>query len=309
MKRALILTISSTIAALSACGFYGGFANVRQEFHYSYALQPRATLQVENTNGEIQVAGWDRETIDVSGTKAAASEDRLGQIHPTITVDPNGKSASVITNAPHFLPGSWYVNYLIRVPRRITITRAHSTNGNISAEDLEGGGRIESTNGKISLARDRGDYDVETTNGNLSLEECIGRQKVESTNGSINGHLKTGSIRAQSVNGGVDVTILSPENGQPISATTTNGGVTLALAQFVANPVHVQTTNGSVTLHVPETANAHVELPTGMGGITNDLTLRGDVHEAKHDVSGQLGEGGPRISLTSSMGSVHLQRY
>ncbi len=309
MKRVLLVTTGVAALVLTSCGFYGGFARVRKDFHYSYTLQPGATLEVQNTNGEIQVAGWDRDTIDVSGTKAARDDDQLAQIHTEVTVDPSGNHASVVTNAPHFFPGSWYVNYLIRVPRHVAVRKAHSTNGNIAVEDLDGGGRIESTNGKISLARDEGDYDLQTTNGTVSVEECSGREKAETTNGSINGHLKSGSMEAESVNGGVDVSIMSPQQGQPISASTTNGGISLSLAQYVANPVKVETTNGSVTLRLPETANAQVELHTSVGSIANDFTLSGHVSASKHDVTGQLGQGGPTVALQSSMGSVHLERY
>ncbi len=293
---------------LSSCGDLGDFDRAKEDFHYSYPLQPGGRLDLRNRNGSIEIAGWDRNSIDVSGTKFASNAERLKQIKINVSV--GGNDASVETEAPN---ASWFgsygAKYLIRVPRQTALGRTQTTNGGVSVEDLEGGGRVNSTNGRISFARDTGDYQAETTNGAVEYEQCSGSERAKTTNGSIRGRLKTGVIEAESTNGSIDFTLLQPPDNRPIRLSTTNGGVVLAIAELHSNPLQAHTVNGSVTLRLPAAANANVDLETSLSSIKNELTLSSTSEASKHRLMGQLGKGGPLISASTSTGSIHLERY
>lgn len=303
--------IASAVAAallLASCDDFEEFARAKEDFHYSYPLQPGGRLDIDNTNGSIDITGWDRNTIDVSGTKYAPSEDRLRDIQ--IKVDVNGNSVSIRTESPKdSFHGGFGAHYTIRAPSRLFLDRAETTNGSFSIEDLEGGGRVTSTNGRISLARDSGDYQVETTNGSIDLEECSGIERAETTNGGVRGQLKTGAIEAQSTNGGIDFTILKPQDDKPVRVSTTNGGITLSLAEFHGNPISAETTHGGLTLRLPGDTNAQLTASNSFSSITMDLPLSSTEELRKHDVRGQLGKGGALISARTSSGSIHIEKY
>jgi DUF4097 and DUF4098 domain-containing protein YvlB len=293
---------------LSSCSDLGDFDRVKEDFHYSYPLQPAARLELDNRNGSIEIVGWDRKTIDVSGTKFAPTTNRLQQIKIDVSV--KGNNASIATQWPKdSWHGSYGAKYVIRVPRQTTLARTQTTNGSVSVEDLEGGGHVTSTNGRISMARDTGDYDVQTTNGAIDFEECSGSERAHTTNGAVRGRLKAGSIDSQSTNGSIEFTLVQPSNGQAIRASTTNGGIVLALAEFHDNPLNAETTNGSVTIRLPNDTSAKVNVETTLSSIRNDLTLSSTDESSKHRLSGQLGKGGPLISATTTTGAVHLERY
>jgi DUF4097 and DUF4098 domain-containing protein YvlB len=293
---------------LSSCSDLGDFDRVKEDFHYSYPLQPAARLELDNRNGSIEIVGWDRNTIDVSGTKFAPTTNRLQQIKIDVSV--KGNNASIATQWPKdSWHGSYGAKYVIRVPRQTTLARTQTTNGSVSVEDLEGGGHVTSTNGRISMARDTGDYDVQTTNGAIDFEECSGSERAHTTNGAVRGRLKAGSIDSQSTNGSIEFTLVQPSNGQAIRASTTNGGIVLALAEFHDNPLNAETTNGSVTIRLPNDTSAKVNVETTLSSIRNDLTLSSTDESSKHRLSGQLGKGGPLISATTTTGAVHLERY
>ena len=307
MKYAWSVLILGGIS-LAGCDDLGDFAHVKEDFHYSYAMPAGGHLNVENTNGSVEIVGWDRNTIDVSGTKFAANGDRLREINIKVSV--NGNSASIVTETPKdFWHGSFGAKYLIRVPGQTMIENVRTTNGTVNVEDLRGGGHVTSTNGRISLTRDTGDYDVHTTNGAIELQDCSGNERAHTTNGGVHGRLKAGAINAQSQNGGIDVTIEQPQDGQPLRASTTNGGITLALEEFHDNSITADTTNGGVTLRLPANVDAKVKLDTSVSSISNDLTLSSTEETSKHHLSGQLGKGGPLISASTTTGSIHLERY
>jgi DUF4097 and DUF4098 domain-containing protein YvlB len=308
MSRILIGAGLFASLVLASCINLGDLERARADFHYSYALEPGGRLDLHNTNGSVDIAGWDRNTIEVSGTKFASSEDRLREI--SIRVSASGNEASVQTEEPRdFLHGSYSVRYVIRVPSRISLGQVHTTNGAISIEDLDGGGQLSGTNGHISLARDTGDYNVQTTNGQIDIEECSGSERAGTTNGSIRGRLKTGALQAHSTNGSIDFTIVKPIDGQPIRVSTVNGGITLTLAEFHDNAITATTTHGSVTLRLPSDTNARLSASSALSRISSSFTLASTVDISRHRFEGQLGSGGPLISASTTTGSIHLERY
>jgi DUF4097 and DUF4098 domain-containing protein YvlB len=308
MRRMWMGIALMSSALLTSCSELGDFDRAKEDFHYSYPLQPGGRLELDNRNGSIDIVGWDRNTIDVSGTKFAPSADRLQQIKINVSV--SGNSASIATEWPKdSWHGSYGAKYMIRVPRQTALSRAQTTNGSVSVEDLEGGGHVTSTNGRISMARDTGDYDLHTTNGAIELEQCSGSERAHTTNGAVRGRLKAGSIESQSTNGAIELTLMQPSNGQSIRASTTNGGIVLALAEFHENPISAKTSNGGVTLRLPSEINAQINAETRLSRISNNLTLSSTDENSKHRLSGQLGKGGPLISAITTTGSVHLERY
>ena len=298
--------IAATVM-LSSCDDIQGLGHASQEFHYSYAFQPGGRLNIDNTNGSVEISGWERNTIEISGTKYAPSEDQLREIQ--IKVDVSGDSVRIRTDSPKdFFHGGFGAKYIIRAPHRLLLDRAETTNGSLTVEDLDGGGTAKSTNGHVSLARDDGNYDVRTTNGGITLDECSGVERAGTTNGAVRARLKSGSLDAESTNGGIELTILKPENDKPVRASTTNGSITLALAEFHGNSISAHTTNGSITLRLPPDTNAELRAHNTHSGISTDLPLSSTEEMSKHEVRGQLGRGGPEIEASTG-GSIHIEKY
>jgi hypothetical protein len=303
--------VSASLAAAlfaSGCGAMGNFDTVKQDFHYSYPLSAGGTLYLENSNGSVQVSGWDRDTIDISGTKYAPDTAGLNEVQVKASV--HGSSATIETITPNhaFHGGNYGVSYVIRLPRKTVLEHLQTTNGAVSVDDLQGGGKVTSTNGRIGLSNASGDYTVQTTNGAINLDRCNGAFRAESSNGSIKGNLASGSISASTTNGPVNFTIEKPQDGQKMRATSTNGSITLAMAEFHDNAIHADTTNGSITLRVPDKTNAELDAHTN-SSIKSDLAVTVSGEVSKRHLAGKIGQGGPLISAETSNGSIHLERY
>ncbi len=294
--------------AVTGCGAAGGFDQAKEDFHYSFPLEAGGNLHLDNANGSVQITGWDRNTIEISGTKYAPSTDDLRDVK--IKAGVHGSDAVIETQTPHrSFHGSYGANYVIHLPRKIVLEHVQTSNGSISVNDLDGGGKVVSSNGKIAMDHAIGDYAIETTNGGIDLEQCRGAFRAESSNGALKGNLATGSINASTTNGSVNFTVDKPKEGQPLRASSTNGSVTLAIAEFHDNPIKADTTNGSVTLRLPGDINAKLDASTTMSSIKSDLPIMTTGEISKHHLSGKLGNGGPLISAETTMGSIHLQRY
>jgi DUF4097 and DUF4098 domain-containing protein YvlB len=185
-----------------------------------------------------------------------------------IEIETGLKSVAVDTVYERRLNLRVNVNYEVRVPEGVRLDN------------------VQLTNGDIVLTGRFSDVEASTTNGGIRLENASGRISLGTTNGGIKAH----DVRG------------------PLQARTTNGSITLECRE-IADDVNASTTNGSITLRVPRPPDADVSLRTTNGSIKLDhpLTIQGTV-SSKRRMQGQMGKGGPEISLKTTNGSITFAR-
>jgi hypothetical protein len=141
----------------------GGSERYTQDFHYSYALQPGGRISVDNSNGSVEISGWDQDTVDISGTKYARTPELRDALK--IEIDHTADTVHIRTVRPSDRRGSMGAKYIIKVPRRTELERIASSNGSIHTLDLEGPARLKTSNGAVRAENLRGSLDVQTSNG------------------------------------------------------------------------------------------------------------------------------------------------
>src|SRR5262245_63686895 len=97
---------------------FGQKTRFEAQFHQSYPMQPGSRLSVENLNGSIEISGWDQNTIDVSATKYAETEQLLGQLNIEVASGPDGIRSRSTAPAES---GNVGVKYIQTVPRRADV--------------------------------------------------------------------------------------------------------------------------------------------------------------------------------------------
>jgi DUF4097 and DUF4098 domain-containing protein YvlB len=125
-------------------------------------------------------------------------------------------------------------------------------------------------------------------NGSLDIEGAEGDVKADCVNGRIKANGLMGEVRLSTVNGGIEATILRLNDAR---------GVTL------------NSVNGTIDLIMPANASAQIKANTIHGAITNDFGLQvNDGQYVGHDLSGQIGSGGPRVRLNNVNGPISIKR-
>lgn len=125
---------------------------------------------------------------------------------------------------------------------------------------------------------------------------------------TVNGELViggvNGSIEASTVNG--DVEALS--NAGRVRASTVNGSILVRTTVPESDDLEYSTVNGSVTLELPASTNADVHLSTVNGRISTDfpMTLDGNINPRR--IRATIGNGGPRLRVSTVNGSVRLRK-
>jgi hypothetical protein len=140
------------------------------------------TLRVNaESNGGLQVQGWDQNTYAVTLCKAAKegsdAESLLAQIKLTFS---NGE-LSVSGPSSH---NHWTAHLLIKAPNA-AVMDLHVNNGPMGLFHVEGNLKVRALNGPITVRGCNGDLDLSAENGPVSLEENSGKQSVRTQNGPI----------------------------------------------------------------------------------------------------------------------------
>lgn len=280
----------------------------REDFHYTYNMNPGARLAVENSNGAIEISTWDRNSIEINGTKYASSKDMLNQIR--IEVTPSGDSVHIRTVIPTV---SWHgsrgATYNIHVPRRVVLDEIRSSNGAIRVSDVEGAVRLHTSNGAIKAGNVKGEITAETSNGAIELMDDHGNVRAHTSNGSIRGQLQGGSLDAGTSNGAIEVSVANPPANWPIKADSSNGRIELTVDGSRIPDIRASTSNSSIALRLPSSLNARLQADTSHGTVSTDfdVLMHGQISGKSH-LSGTIGSGGPLIELSSSNGSIHVMK-
>jgi len=244
-------------------------AEHQEEFQKVLPLSSQGTFSLKNVNGEVKVSTWKDDKVEIKALKQTnKAAENLQKVK--IEVIAAADSVSVDTVYPKHENTGVSVDYDIKVPEGVNL------------------GELSTVNGSIKITGPFGRVSASTTNGQVHLENASGDLELETTNGDV---------KAINVNG-------------PIDAHTTNGSITLELTKLEAE-VKAETTNGGITLRLSATQeiNGLLEAETVNGSISFDfpVTLQ-SLEKSRHHLRGQIGQGGPQISLETVNGSIRLTR-
>lgn len=295
------------VMLLAGCEFdasdWGGSDRYKEAFAYDYKLKSGGKLTLETFNGSVEIIGWDREAVDVTGTKYASKEDVMKGIR--IEAIPGQDSLWIRMIRPVENNCNCGASFQLKVPRKVMLDLVRSSNGSLRVESVDGPARLKTSNGSVKLWAVNGDVDIATSNASIEVGQFQGAAILKTSNGRIKADGVKGTFDATTSNASIDATIQEPADGSTVNARSSNGSVTLNLLGWKNNPVRIATSNASVNLRLPEGVNAQLTADTSNGSISSDFELTTNKF-AKTHVEARLGSGGPSIDLNTSNGSIRL---
>ena len=155
--RFVIPAIAAGLFLLAGCDIEemgGGFERYNEDFHFNYPLKSGGRLAVDGFNGSIEVTVWDQETVDISGTKYARSQDYAHDLK--IEIDHPGIPSPSVPSAPPTATTTAASKFAIKVPRGIRLDHLVTSNGAIRASDAAGPRASKTSNGSIEMRNIKG---------------------------------------------------------------------------------------------------------------------------------------------------------
>lgn len=188
------------------------------------------------------------------------------------------------------------------------IKQAHSQNGLDEAKIV-----VEADSNSIRIETKypqhdnwRGNNNPATVDYTLTVPRDVILDEIELVNGDLDITGVRGDVTASCVNGRLLANGLAGE----ADLSTVNGRLEAVFEQTKdVKRIKLDSVNGSITLTMPANADANVNAETVSGNISNDFGLEeNDGEYVGHDLSGKLGNGSTRISLSNVNGSIRIKK-
>jgi Toastrack DUF4097 len=147
---------------------------------------------------------------------------------------------------------------------------------------------------------------VKSVSGAITLDGVAGGIDARTVAGDVEAQDLSGQVTFNSVSG--DLT-LAGGSVERLEAKTFTGSVTADVDLSRKGAVRVATVSSDVALRLPAASSARVDLRSTSGRVLSEFDcLRAAHNPALHSVSGTLGAGSGRISVTTLSGRVTLLR-
>ncbi len=145
---------------------------------------------------------------------------------------------------------------------------------------------------------------VKSVSGAITLDGVAGGIDARTVAGDVEAQDLSGQVTFNSVSG--DLT-LAGGSVDRLDAKTFTGSVTADVALSRTGAMRVATVSSDVALRLPAASSARVDLRSTSGRVLSEFDcLRAARNPALHSVSGTLGAGSGRISVTTLSGRVTL---
>ena len=99
-----------------------------------------------------------------------------------------------------------------------------------------------------------------------------------------------------------------PKPNDRLAFESSNGNIEIELEGLESNELRANTSNASITLRMPAALKARLRASTSNSSISSDFDVTTHGTLSKNHLEGDINGGGPLLDLTTSNGSIKLQK-
>lgn len=310
LKPALVLFV---ILTLGLAGPAAG--EIRDTINKSFSVEPGGTLNIDTHRGSIEVVAKTSDTVDVEIIREVktSSEEEAQKVLDKfpITFDQRGSDVYITAKSEdRGLSEIWNnlfkklrVKYIISVPTRYNVDLG-TAGGSISVEGLEGRVETRTSGGSLHFENINGNIQGKTSGGSIKIGEVQGSVDANTSGGSITIERAQGDVDVHTSGGGITV----HEVMGTIKADTSGGSIRAYISQQPRADCSLSTSGGSITVTMAADTSVDVYAKTSGGSVSTDfpVTLRGEIKRDR--LEAKINDGGPRLTLKTSGGSIHIKQ-
>ncbi|MEO8016408.1 MAG: DUF4097 family beta strand repeat-containing protein [Pseudomonadota bacterium] len=224
---------------------------------------------ISNVSGSIDVRGWDRNEVQVTGT--------LGRDVERIDVDSSGGRTMVKVVLPRGNSHDGDADIEVSVPKGSSV-EVTAVSADVSSRGVLGTQRLKSVSGEVTADIAGDESEVRSVSGDVT----------------VRGSGKALSLRVASVSGSLDIT----NTAGKLDVVTVSGDARLQLGE--TSEVRGRTTSGDLELRGKLTRDGRVDVE----GVSGDITLRlsapdglsTEIESFSGDIMGCLAQNVERVS-------------
>lgn len=187
-KRNGLMLLTLAAATIVGAASASAASPTKAVFERTLPLHAGGALRLTNVNGSVQIAGWDREEVEVRAVKTALNNPQdIGKVK--IDAESDGDRAVINTIYPQGNGVAVTVDYQIRVPDKVLLDGVETVNGDVHVARITGAGELASVNGTVEVLDSNGRFSAKTTNGDVRMELKSlpqgGPMQLATVNGSV----------------------------------------------------------------------------------------------------------------------------
>lgn len=289
MKKLYLILAGVLLASTSAA----------QSINESMDAAPDGTVFVSNTAGSVEIDGWSRNEVEVTG--------QLGRNVEELIFERDGDDIAIKVRVRRNNSHSISTKLIIKVPEKSSV-EVHTVSADIDIDNVMGELRLESVSGDIVSAAYAEDIEAETVSGDVEVQGDgkMMRSRLSSVSGDVDVENLSGEISAESVSGD-----LSVRNGAFNRAfvNTVNGEIVYHAGLLEDGRLEVETINGEVDVKLSGRISARFDIESFNGNIRNCFGPEA-VRTSKYTPGVELkfteGSGDGRVSIETLNGNIRL---
>jgi len=289
----VLVAVGMVVSVVAAGGIVGhiGDVNKMATTDQTFAVTGAPTISLQDHNGTITVTRGAENSVVVHATKRAATDDLLAKLQVNIQQD--GNRITIDTTGDNFSGFGFFghnrmmVDYQIQVPAHVDL------------------GPIRSSNGRIHITGIAGQFDLSTSNGIITAQDVDGTVSAQTANGRVSVTGGRGMLRLNSSNGIVEVQNVQATG---LDLSTSNGRVSFTGSLAPGSKNSVETSNGTVSMVLPPDSALTVDLRSGNGSVNVGFPVTANGQNKRNAVQGVINRPDADLTVHTGNGSITLTR-
>ncbi len=262
---------------------------------------PEGEVQISNIAGSVDVRGWSRNQVEVTGT--------LGDDVEELIFERDGDEILIKVKSPKRMFGRSDItsDLTIRVPEMSSLDIG-TVSADIDVRGVQGELELQSVSGDISGEVFGEDAEFGTVSGEISARG--NGDMIDSEFSSVSGDISvtevSGELAAESVSGSIQIT-----NGtfESLDLETVNGRIVVRGNLHDSGDVGAESVNGSINIDIQNAVGAHYDIESFNGRISSCFEAKPE-RTSKYAPGSRLeytaGSGRARVSVETLNGSIKV---
>jgi hypothetical protein len=263
------------------------------------AASPQGAVEIDNVAGMIDVQGWDKSEVAVTGT--------IGKDVDRVEVTGEGNRTSIHVILPqghHWGMRDGEAHLVIHVPANSSIA-ASLVSSDLRVSAVRGGLELRTVSGNIS-GEGGGDVRANAVSGDIHLTANAAKMvEVKSISGNIVLTGGNAEVEATTVSGDANLTLGTVSRAR---FKTVSGNLSVTLGAAADAQIEGESVSGDVKLDFASAPAADFDIQTISGDIDNCFGPKPT--ESRHGPGARLsfktGDSGARVRVSSHSGDVRL---
>lgn len=218
-------------------------------------------VEISNVSGTIDVRGWDRNEVQVTG--------HLGDDVERLDVETSGGHTLVKVVLPRGRNNDGEAVLEIKVPRMSSV-EVSAVSADVSSKGVLGTQRLKSVSGEVTADISSPDSEVRSVSGDVTVRGNgkVSTLRLSSVSGNIDLLNAAGKLDLVTVSG--DARVIMGETNE-VRARTTSGNFNLNAKLTNIGRIDTESVSGEITLRVSAPGSISTEIETFSGDINGCL--------------------------------------